>query len=79
EVAGWWHGPLPGRVRGRTGAVRAARAVLEEDWRVDPAQAGQSEGQEVAGEEAPGCAVRNSHPAGPLRPERRPETPPHRT
>ncbi|MCP3770158.1 hypothetical protein [Streptomyces sp. MAR25Y5] len=63
EMAGLVHGPLPGGTRGHTNAVQAARAVIEEDQRTDPAKADQADAQEAAcdeplgsrGQELPPC------------------------
>lgn len=48
KTAGLLHGPLPGRVRGHTSDVQAARAVLEEDQRVDTAKVDRVDVREVA-------------------------------
>jgi hypothetical protein len=54
EVAGLLHGPLRRGVSGDAGDVQAARAVLEEDQRVDPTQVHQVNVQEIAGDDAVG-------------------------
>lgn len=65
EVAGLLDRPLRGRMRGHTSDVQAARAVLEEDQRVDPAKIDQVDVQEVAGDDAVGLRRQELSPRRP--------------
>ncbi|MFF0117616.1 hypothetical protein [Streptomyces prasinus] len=65
EMAGLVHGPLPAGARGHTNAVQAARAVIEEDQRTDPAKADQADAQEAACDELLGSRGQEPPPCQP--------------
>lgn len=65
EVAGLLGRPLRSRMSGDAGDVEAARAVLEEDQRLDPAKACQVDVREVAGDDGLGLGCQELAPCRP--------------